>query len=447
MTAGDETLPTLGRGDTLPAAAAAADEGPEELAAGSIAGEYVIESALGRGGAATVYLATRPDGQRAAIKVLSRNQAVSAHGVERFLREVATVHRIRHPNIVEIYDLGRLADDRPYYAMELLEGTNLRRLVTERERMTVAESLPIVEGVCAGLAAAHAAGVVHRDLKAENVMVVGGKVKLVDFGIAKLLASEQVSHGLTSTGQFLGTPVAMAPEQIRGVGVDQRTDIYAIGVLVYLLLTGTLPFRGNWEDVVRMHLSVPPRPPSEIVPLSPMIDAVVLRCLEKDPAARFPTVDTFLEAYRTAVDPGAMARERRAGIGVLVRTEAGSDDEDAIVEAAMALESAGAALREAGYSLALETSCEVLGARILPIAAEDELAARRQAIADARRIHDALAGTLPAGVTASVRVHRDGVDVRQGSTEIVGGKLLELGGWGPTQPGVTVTESARVNEG
>jgi serine/threonine-protein kinase len=417
-------------------------EGPEELPVGTHAGEHVIESILGRGGFAIVYLATRPrDGQRAAVKVLSR-KLMTPNGVERFLREIAAIQRVRHPNIVEIHDHGRLPDDRPYYTMELLEGAPLDRLLEEQELMTPAESLPIIEGVCAGLAAAHAAGVVHRDLKAENVIVGrGGQVKLVDFGIAKLLEPDPETTGLTTTGNAMGTLYVMAPEQLCGQRVDQRTDIYALGVLLYLMLTGAPPFcGGSSEQLERMHLGTPPRPPSELAWVSPPIDAAVLRCLEKTPAARFPDVGAFLEAYRAAVDPGTVARARRSGVAILVRVEIDGRDEDAGVEAMLALDTASAALRDAGYTLALETSCEVLGARLLPVAPRADLEARRQAVADARRLHDELLAGC--GVRPSVTVHCDQVDIGEGSKEIIGGRLLELGGWGRVEPGVSVTASA-----
>jgi serine/threonine-protein kinase len=276
--------------------------GPEEVPAGTLAGEHVIESVIGRGGSGVVYLARRRgDGQAVAIKMLTRVLTQTPSGVERFLREVTTVQRLRHPNIVEIHEVGRLPDERPYYAMELLQGTNLRRWLGEHGRMTPADSLPVVEAICAGLSCAHAAGVVHRDLKAENVMVSGDRIKLVDFGIVKLLEPDPDSASLTLSGQFLGTPVAMAPEQIQGGVIDQRVDIYALGVLIYQLLTGEAPFKGSLEDLIQLHLCAPPPAPSASVPVPAAIDAVVLRCLAKDPGARYQTVAAVLEAYREAV--------------------------------------------------------------------------------------------------------------------------------------------------
>ena len=273
------------------------------LPPGSIAGNYVLEQLIGRGGAGIVYLATRrTDQTRAAVKVLNRALAVVPAGVVRFLREVDAVNRIRHPNIIEVYDVGHLPDQRPYFAMELLEGTNLRNILNDVERLEPQKSLPIVEAVCGALDAAHAQGIVHRDVKAENVVVCrDGRIKLVDFGIAKLLEQDSSLPNLTRTGQFIGTPIAMAPEQIRGVGVDARADTYGLGILVYHILTGRPPFRGSWGEVVRFHIMTKPPAPSTLTPLAPAIDAAVLRCLEKDPAARFASSLEFFQAYRHAV--------------------------------------------------------------------------------------------------------------------------------------------------
>src|SRR6266478_5793915 len=172
--------------------------------------------------------------------------APSPEMVERFVREARVVNRIRHPNIVDIYEFGELDDKRPYFVMELLEGTSLASIVERRGRLSPAQALSYLEPVCDALRAAHAAGVVHRDLKASNVAVVKEgdppRVKLLDFGIAKLVRTAPGERGLTAVGQRIGTPYAMAPEQIRGGAIDARVDIYALGVLLYQLLTGRYPF-------------------------------------------------------------------------------------------------------------------------------------------------------------------------------------------------------------
>src|SRR6185369_15580856 len=179
-------------------------------------GDYVIEGLLAEGGCGSVYVAQhRAMERRAALKILRGALASSPRMVERFVREVDLVNLLRHPNIVEIHDLGQLADGRPYYTMELLEGTTLDAQLRAEGRMPPAEGLEILEPVCSALRAAHAAGIVHRDVKASNIFLsrAGGAagIKLLDFGIAKLTDPGMSAAGLTTFGHAVGTPTAMAP--------------------------------------------------------------------------------------------------------------------------------------------------------------------------------------------------------------------------------------------
>ena len=276
-----------------------------DLGVGAVIGDYVIEDLRSRGGFASVYRAKRAsDGRLAAVKVLHYHLASSAVMTERFRQEADTVNRIRHPNIVDILDFGELRDGRPYFAMEWLSGRDLNEELAKRGRFSPAEALHVVERLADGLAAAHRVGVVHRDLKASNVLLVSGEggpiVKLVDFGIAKLLDSPGVK--LTSTGTRLGTPHYMAPEQILGEEVDARTDIYAFGVLLFNMLTGAFPFDSpSPVKIEEMHLRQAPPAPSTRVALSPAIDAVVLRCLHKLSAMRYPSADAVAADFRAAV--------------------------------------------------------------------------------------------------------------------------------------------------
>src|SRR5262249_10610393 len=166
--------------------------------------------------------------------------------VERFVREARAVNLIRHPNIVDIFDFGTTQDGRPYFVMELLEGRDLDSLLRTDGRLSPDETFEILDQVCAALSCAHEAGFVHRDLKAANVVVIQNAdqriAKLLDFGIAKLLQPDPALASLTTSARRLGTPHAMAPEQIRGDAVTPQTDIYAIGVLLYYMLTGRTPF-------------------------------------------------------------------------------------------------------------------------------------------------------------------------------------------------------------
>ena len=233
-----------------PGAATAAAVDADALKPGTLAGAYVLKKELASGGGGTVYEAHhRILGRRAAVKVLRRQLASSPQMVARFVQEARAVNMIKHPSIVDIFEFDDLPDGRPFYVMELLDGIDLRSILNERGRFPPGEVMEIFEPVCSALQAAHEMGIVHRDLKASNIFIgnVGGArvVKLLDFGIAKLMHPDAGEGGLTVVGTRLGTSYTMAPEQIRGDGVDARTDIYALGVVLYHLVTGQYPFRAE----------------------------------------------------------------------------------------------------------------------------------------------------------------------------------------------------------
>ncbi|HZI05513.1 MAG TPA: serine/threonine-protein kinase, partial [Archangium sp.] len=203
----------------------------------------MLKAVLASGGHGAVYEAEhRILGRRAAVKVLHPHLTDQGEMLQRFVREARVVNQIRHPHIVDVYDFGMLQDGSPYYVMELLPGRTLSQLLQERGRLSPERALAYLEPVCAALEAAHQAGVVHRDLKASNVAVVSeGEppvVKLLDFGIAKLIHLEPGQEGLTMAGQRLGTSQAMAPEQFRGGMIGPTTGVYALGVLLYQMLVG-----------------------------------------------------------------------------------------------------------------------------------------------------------------------------------------------------------------
>jgi hypothetical protein len=416
-----------------------------ELGVGASAGDYVVTSLIARGGCGAVYRAHhRTRDRSAAVKVLHAPLAVMPKMVERFAREVQVVGMLRHPSIVEIYDIGSLADHRPYYAMEYLSGRTLSTILDQQGRLSPAEALVVLEPVCAALAAAHAAGVIHRDVKASNIMVDGttGAVKLLDFGIAKLVGPGAAPIGLTSEGRQVGTLTIMAPEQLLGGPVDARIDIYALGVLLYRLLTGRLPFDGkNALTLAQQHLEEPAPRPSHRIPVAPAFDALVLRCLEKRPEKRYATVEAFLEALRNATQ-GARRRENTPlasapGVGVYleIRMRAEGDDiDDALVaDAGYILDLAEETLREQGFLLAAVTGSSVLGVRVLPdetLAAAD---ARADAVLAAAHLHEAVStrdGADPR-VHANVCVHADLLMWRTGDAQISGGPLVRPEAWAP----------------
>jgi serine/threonine-protein kinase len=210
------------------------------------------------------------------------------------------------------------------------------------------------------------------------------------------------------------------------------------------MLTGVYPFRGPPEELMRMHLETPPRPPSSRTLLSPAHDAGVLRCLEKDPAARFPTAGAVLAAFRAAVFGEAAPLLLRTGLGLLVRVAPAADeDEDALADGALVLDAAEGELRGAGYAIALLTSSEVLGVLVAGGSAAAESARHRDAIDLAYRLHERLAAQGGPGVKLAVTLHADEVHLREGSDEVAGGPLLEIGAWARPHEGVLVTSRAR----
>lgn len=422
--------------------------GPDILPPGTMAGQYMLQRLIGSGGGGMVYAAEHRLLKRpAAVKVLRREKAAMASMVTRFLREAMAVNMIRHPNIVDIFEFGELADGRPFYVMELLEGTNLRKLVQLRGRFSPADALAMLEPVCGALEAAHKAGVVHRDLKASNITVLetGTErvVKLLDFGIAKLLHPEPGGAGLTEAGSMLGTSHYMAPEQVRGEQVDTRVDVYALGVLLYQLLTAQYPFQSEkTEEIAWMHLTAPVPRVSQSAPVPPALDDVVIKAMEKDREKRYPSVVAFLEALREASGAAPIVTEDEhpvpaAGIYVEVRVadEAGDDADDAVLDdIGTVLDEAEQRLKDAEFLLPLHTSNALLGVKRLGegVEAADEQAA----IVLAQELHEALAGRVGADsrVHVNVSVRIDGAVIRSrasGETEVIGGPLLSFDQWAP----------------
>ncbi len=229
----------------------------ELLVPGTAVGDYEIDDELGHGGMGVVYRAEHPViGKRAAIKVLRREMAKNPDTVDRFVQEARSVNQIGHPNIVDIFAFGTLADGRPYLMMDLLIGESLRAR-RKRGPLHVSEAASVLDEVTSALAAAHAKGIIHRDLKPDNVFLVERQgrwpeVKLLDFGLAKLVSGVDTPVR-THTGIMLGTPDYMAPEQIRRRGViDARVDVYALGVMAFESLTGRrpLPRSQGYDDLL-----------------------------------------------------------------------------------------------------------------------------------------------------------------------------------------------------
>ncbi len=282
-----------------------------DLAEGDLVGEFRVERKIGEGAFGTVYGAVHPViGKAAAIKVLRRKFSSDPTVLSRFVAEARAVNQIRHRNIIDIFSFGALPGGRQYFAMEWLDGIPLDQHLKKHGPLAPDQAMTLLRDVGRALAAAHAAGIAHRDLKPDNVFLCSDDAaavypKLLDFGIAKLLDSSAAEHK-TRTGVAMGTPLYMSPEQCRGRGVDHRADIYSFGAMAHEVLTGRPPFDAdNVMELMLKQTTAPPPPMSTVrVELPEQLDAPVLRMLAKDPAERPQTireaVDELIEAAQAA---------------------------------------------------------------------------------------------------------------------------------------------------
>jgi serine/threonine-protein kinase len=283
----------------------------------ALADRYRIERELGHGGMATVYLAhdIRHD-RKVAIKVL-RPELSAAIGAERFLREIKTIASLQHPHILGLIDSGE-ADGTTFYVMPLVDGESLRDRLTKAGALPIDEATRIIREVADALAYSHAHGVVHRDVKPENILLSSGHALVADFGIAKAVSDATSDATLTGTGVTLGTPTYIAPEQATAdPSLDHRADIYALGVMGYEMLAGHAPFTGNAQQLIAAHIARAPEALSVHRATVPTpLERIVMRCLEKNPADRFQNAAEIvdaIEASRTiSVATGAAASPRPA---------------------------------------------------------------------------------------------------------------------------------------
>ncbi|MBI5515838.1 MAG: protein kinase [Deltaproteobacteria bacterium] len=291
--------------------------GDDPLLGTTLAERYTLIGRVGAGGMGTVYRAEQaPIGRLVALKVLRRDLGTDPETVARFQREARTLSQLKHPNTVTIFDFGQTRDGLLYLAMELLEGEMLSVRLKRQGAMDVGFSVRTAKGVLRSLDEAHARGIIHRDLKPDNIFLarVHGRedeaevVKVVDFGIAKIRDPEP--RGLdpltTQEGTVFGTPRYMSPEQAQGRTLDGRSDLYAVGVLLFHMLTGRPPFTEDDAVVVMAnHIKVKPPTLGEAAPgqaFPPALEALVAQCLAKDPADRPQTAEAFLELLGSAVE-------------------------------------------------------------------------------------------------------------------------------------------------
>src|SRR5262252_1985304 len=304
------------------ATAMASDDGsanPAALVGHSIAGKFVIEALVATGGAGTVYRARQLALDRiVALKVLRQDIARDVHFIERFKREARAASRLDHPNSVRVFDFGHVDESLLYLAMEFVEGRTLHQVITEEWPLGDARIVDIMSQVLSAVAVAHEMGVIHRDLKPDNIMIIrttsdDGEAtelaKVCDFGIATLGAVQRDGAGgrsagpwVTMDGSLVGTPGYMSPEQARGEPAGRRSDIYSAGVILYHMLAGRPPFEGESAYFVSMkHITDAPEPPSSHAAVNPELEAVCLRALSKSPADRFGGAREMRAALRTAL--------------------------------------------------------------------------------------------------------------------------------------------------
>jgi len=271
-------------------------------------GQFQITRELGRGGMAVVYQAYQPALQRyVAIKVLPPQLGLDPDFVTRFRHEAIAAARLKHPNIVTVYDVGSEGGVN-YIVMELIDGESLASVIRQSGAMPLERAGRILGQVAVALDYAHAQGFVHRDIKPGNVMLgAGDHVTLMDFGIAKALSGTR----LTQTGATIGTPEYMSPEQVRGAGVDHRSDIYSLGIVAYEMLTGNVPFSGTTASLLYKQVNEPPPMEALVLRTPPHVTNAVSRALVKDPTQRFQRASEFaaaLSGTRPAAAPPPIAR-------------------------------------------------------------------------------------------------------------------------------------------
>jgi len=294
---------------------------PNDAMIGTLAaGRYRVLKLLGEGGMGQVYLAEHVAIQkRVALKVLRAEYATKGEIVTRFQQEAISASRIKHPNVLDVFDFGQLDNGCFFLAMEYLEGNDLADEITRRRVLDAATGIRISMQICRALAAAHANGVVHRDMKPENVFLqrtADGEeiVKIVDFGIAQLRSKDdavvETKRRLTRTGMIFGTPEYMAPEQASGKHADLRADIYAVGIIMYEMFTGAVPFTGEtFLGVLAKHLSEPAPLMNVVYPelgISASLQGAIMRALAKDPSVRYQTMLEFAQAISATTDAVAL---------------------------------------------------------------------------------------------------------------------------------------------
>lgn len=322
----EEKVPSAGEEAASSATAEGLDEETEAMLRRELAPDLEIVRRLGAGEMAAVYLAREGALKRmVAVKVLFPRHAADQRARMRFERESQSVASLSHPNIVQIHRVGRLSNDLPYFVMQYVKGGTMAERLQARGPMKPEEARRVVADIASALAAAHRKGIVHRDVRPGNVLFeeATGRVLLTDFGIAAILASGEAGAPLrlTKTGERVGDPSLMSPEQLRGDDVTERSDLYALGLLGYELAAGRGPYEANSRrEKITAHIRQEPRKLSELRPgVDPLLEDVLLRCLAKEPKHR-PSAEDVAERLKAAPDRASDdSREMAASPAGLLR--------------------------------------------------------------------------------------------------------------------------------
>jgi serine/threonine-protein kinase len=281
-----------------------------------VAGRYRVERPIGRGSMGRIYLAEQTRvGRRVALKIINRELTSQIDILARFEREAKLLGSVKNPHVVDIYDIGETEEGDPFIAMEFADGPSLHQVIGNGAPLEAVRVMQLLIQITSALAAVHAVGAVHRDLKPANIVLVhasGGRelVKILDFGLAKIVRDREIAGRLTRAGAVIGTPEYMSPEQVTGTGVDHRADIYAVGCTAYEMLTGAPPFVGPEMTTLYKHLHEEVKAMPAAVP--PALARVVLRSLAKDPERRWQSARDLHDALLSAGEEMGLSRRRLA---------------------------------------------------------------------------------------------------------------------------------------
>lgn len=396
---------------------------------GSFAGRFRLEQIVARGGAGTVFRASEPgSSQPFAVKVLAMPADSRAEVMERFDREVRAMQAISHPHVCELIDFGKVqSSGLPFLALEWIEGERLGKHVKERGGpLTLEDTWAITKQLLEALTAVHDSGYVHRDVSMNNVMlsVVDGRlhVKLIDFGLVKPRPGHY--QAVTRPGVIVGTPSVMAPEQFEPPRVDERADIYAVGVLLSFMLTGKNPLQGATlaEAGKRLLADHHVRRPSEEVALHPAVDALVTRCLERDPSKRFPSAAHLAaeleRVVRHAHSSSLKTRARRV-LAMCLRARTPSPAAERALDEMVSVMAA----ESVGWSVKLDD-----GAALALVDAPPDPELAQAVLAQATALMERLTAHEP-DADVVLTLHDDTVLLRIDNSKVMGGPVLEMLRW------------------